>query len=58
MVTAGEWEEMCIVAIEENTAIVLQTQLFQDLLISIGLTPPSNQVYVHSVCIQYSLMLY
>lgn len=39
----SEWEEMCIVAIEENTAIVLQTQLFQDLLISIGLTPPSNQ---------------
>ena len=47
---------MCIVAIEENTAIVLQTQLFQDLLISIGLTPPSNQVYVHSVCTIQSML--
>lgn len=39
-----EWEEMCIVSQEENQSLAFNDQLFQDLLLSIGLTLPDNQV--------------
>lgn len=39
-----EWEELCIVAVEQSVAEALETELFRDLMTSLGLTPPTDQV--------------
>lgn len=40
----NEWEELCIVTVEQAVAEALKTELFCDLMNSLGLTPPSEQV--------------
>ena len=40
----SEWEDMCLAPQQESQSIAINTQLFKDLLVSIGLDPPGNQV--------------
>ncbi|XP_019854658.1 PREDICTED: protein timeless homolog [Amphimedon queenslandica] len=39
----SEWEELCVVPVEQSTAEALETEVFHNLMISIGLMPPSEQ---------------
>ena len=39
-----EWEEMCVVPVSEQISRALQTEGFQDLLASLGLQAPTQQV--------------
>ena len=42
----NEWEELCIVTVEQSIAEALKTDLFCDLMNTLGLTPPSEQVNI------------
>ena len=41
---ADEWEEMCIVSVNEPVARALEGTVFRQLLRGLGLQPPSQQV--------------
>ena len=41
----SEWEDMCLVPQQESQSLALNTKLFKNLLVSIGLAPPENQVH-------------
>ena len=40
----SEWEDMCVAPPQHEQSVALNTQLFKDLLASIELAPPDNQV--------------
>ena len=42
-----EWEEMCIVAVNEGVSVVFRESEFQDLLSALHMQPPSDTV---SIC--------
>ena len=49
-----EWEEMCVVPVSEQISRALQTEGFQDLLASLGLQAPTQQVSEglhHNTCL-------
>jgi hypothetical protein len=46
---AAEWEEMCIVAVSDKIAKAMEMGVFQQLLASLSLQPPSEQV--RGVCV-------
>lgn len=41
---ADEWEELCIVAVSESVSTAMASGGFQQLLGSLGLQPPNEQV--------------
>lgn len=40
----NEWEELCIVTVDQSVAEALETELFCELMTTLGLTPPTDQV--------------
>ena len=48
LATTDEWEEICIVPVDEEVAMAIECTDYQSLLISLGMQPPSDMV---SVCI-------
>lgn len=48
----SEWEELCVVPVEQSIAEALETELFSNLMVSLGLMPPSEQVQVSTLSLK------
>ena len=46
LLSSDEWEEICIVPVDEEVAMAIECADYQSLLISIGMQPPSDMVRV------------
>lgn len=44
LTTIDEWEEICIVPVDEEISVAVGSADYQSLLISIGMQPPSDMV--------------
>ena len=44
MATTDEWEDICIVPVDEDISMAMGCADYQSLLISIGMQPPSDMV--------------
>ena len=44
MVTTDEWEDICIVPVDEDVSMAIESADYQSLSISIGMQPPSDMV--------------
>jgi len=46
LTTVDEWEDICIVPVDEEVSMAIGSADYQSLLISIGMQPPSDMVRV------------
>ena len=46
LLSSDEWEEICIVPVDEEVAMAIECADYQSLLISIGMQPPSDMVRI------------
>ena len=44
LATTDEWEDICIVPVDEDVSMAMECTDYQSLLISIGMQPPSDMV--------------
>lgn len=44
LATTDEWEDICIVPVDEDVSMAIGLADYQSLLISIGMQPPSDMV--------------
>ncbi len=49
----SQWEEMCLAPQQEDQSVALNNSLFKDLLVTIGLDPPGNQVWKEMMLFMY-----
>ena len=48
LTTIDEWEDICIVPVDEEVSMAIGSADYQSLLISIGIQPPSDMVRIYT----------